>query len=291
MTQSHTQPSVRATLVAAMLILAGCGNTIEPYRGGASATGGAAAEQGGAAGTNSPASGSGGTTPGTAGRTGPGPGPNGSGGRAAGTGGIAGTPVPVGTGGRVVVLPLPWTDDFESNAAGGGAKGWLADPEDTTGRWTVAMDGTTKVLQEQNAVTTLSRIVGGDIAWGDMKVEVRVKFATVTASSLALVGVRFNDFDHYYFVHLQGDGAVKIRKRIAGSTTDLVTYKSNIPLVAGTWYTLGFGFQGTTVTAYYNGAVVGMPLTEIAASLSSGGIMLGIQNGSASFDDIKVVVP
>jgi hypothetical protein len=292
MTATRSAPfSLRTATLGALLVAVGCANAIEPYRGGSAAMGGT---DGGAigAGTGGTASGSGGGAPGSGGGpAGSGPGTPASGGRTGIPTGMAGISGATGSGGQAVMLALPWTADFESDAVGGGAKGWVQDPEDVTGKWTVVMDGTTRVLQEQNTVTTLSRIVGGDIAWTDMKVEMRVRFSTVTSSSLALLGVRFNDFDHYYFVHLQGDGAVKIRKRIAGSTTDLVTYKSNIPLATGVWYTLGFGFQGTTVTAYYNGAVVGTPVTEIAASLASGGIMLGIQNGAASFDDVKVAVP
>ena len=44
------------------------------------------------------------------------------------------------------------------------------------------------------------------------------------------------------------------------------------------------------MTLSYNGTVVGT-MTETAASLPAGGIMLGVQTGVASFDDVKVAVP
>jgi hypothetical protein len=282
--------TLRFAVLGALLALAGCANGIESY-GDQPATGGANGQAGGGTGSGGSPSGGTGSSVGTGNGSGTGGriGSDGSGGIRGTGGAIVGPP---GSGGRtsVPVFSLPWTDDFEANTVNSPAVGWIKDPKDVVGQWAVAMDGTTKVLQELTSVSSISRIVGGDAAWTDMKVEVRVKFSTVSSSSLAVLGVRFVDFDNYYFAHLQGDGALKIRKRIAGSTTDLVTYKSNVPLVVGTWYTIGFTFQGTTVTLSYNGAAVGT-MTELAASLPAGGIMLGVQTGAASFDDVKVTAP
>jgi hypothetical protein len=181
-------------------------------------------------------------------------------------------------------------DDFETDAPIGQTPRWRPDPSDTTGKWMIVTDGSTKVLQEQVAVSSMSLIVGGDVAWTDQKVETKVKFTTVTSSSIAYVVVRFVDFKNYYFLEFKGDGSMKIRKRITSSTTDLVSYKTKVALVAGTWYGIAFGFQGNTVTAFLDGAAVGT-MTETAASLPMGGIALGFQDGSGSFDDVKVTLP
>jgi Concanavalin A-like lectin/glucanases superfamily len=266
------------------LLLAGfgCAGGAEPYQGTGAGTGGATAAGGGNG------SGSGGNSTGTGGSA------TGTGGGVVGTGGKAGTGGVTGTGGRPAAPPrftLPWMDDFEANAVNGDASGWIKDPGETIPKWAVVMDGTTKVLQEQAAVSAASFIVGGDVGWTDQKVEAKVKFPAITSSSLALVAVRFVDFDNYYFLHLKGDGSMKIRKRIGGSTTDLVAYKSGTALVAGTWYTIGFGFSGTTVTAYLNGMVVGT-MTDSPPSLPAGGIALGFQDAAGgSFDDVKVTAP
>jgi hypothetical protein len=181
-------------------------------------------------------------------------------------------------------------DDFEADAANGGASGWIQDPKDTTGKRAVVTDGTTKVLQEQVEVTSQSMVVGGDAAWTDQKVEAKVKFTTVTSSSLAQIAARFVDFDNYYFLEFKGDGSMKIRKRIASNTTDLISYKSKVALVADTWYTVGFGFQGDVVTIYFNGTAVGT-MTDAPASVSMGGIALGFKSASGAFDDVKVTLP
>jgi hypothetical protein len=309
MTLKEFGACLRIVAVGAGLLLYGCAKGGEPFHDlvdSGSATGGTGAVPGsGGSGVatgsgGSTATGSGGklgtggaTTAGSGGSTTTGSGGStvtGSGGRL-GTGGSTTT---TGTGGKTVGparLVLPWMDNFESNTVGGGATGWIKNPDDTVGVWAVAMDGTTKVIQE-TAANTDSKcwLVGGDIAWTDYKVEARVKFPTVASENLALIAVRFVDFENYYFVHLKGDGTMKIRKRIGGSTTDLVSYKSGAALTAGTWYTIAFGFQGATVTAYLNGTNVGTML-DPSLSLTAGGIALGFQNGAGSFDDVKVTAP
>ncbi|MES1172403.1 MAG: LamG-like jellyroll fold domain-containing protein [Bacteroidota bacterium] len=297
-------PRPRPAVVLGLLsVVVGCASGLESVSsgGGAGAGGGGASGLGGGTSGSGAQTGSGGSGMvggGTGGAVGAAGAVGSSGGRTgAGSGGAApGSGGAIGTGGKAGGTPpvrfvLPWIDTFESNTPGGAATGWIKNPKDLTGMWTVAADGGTKVLQETVVVSDLSMIVGGDVAWTDQKVEARVKFnGTVSTDVLALLSARFVDFDNYYFLHLKGDGSMKIRKRINGSTTDLVTYKSGTPLTAGTWYTMGFGFQGSTVTAYLNGNAVGT-MTEAAASHPAGGIALGVQDAAASFDDVKVTAP
>ncbi len=299
---SDLQPVV--LLAGTLLGAVSCGGGIEAYHsnmmggsggtdagtgGGIGATGATGAT--GGAGTGGAASGTGGlpSSKGTGGSA------SGTGGRVSGTGGgvgSGGTGVLTGSGGRAGVarLVLPWMDDFEADAANGGAVGWIQDPADSKGKWAVVTDGTTKVLQEQVAVSSQSMIVGGDSAWTDQKVEAKVKFTTVTSSSVAQIAARFVDLDNYYFLEFKGDGSMKIRKQIAGSTNDVIAYKSKVALVAGTWYTIGFGFQGNVVTIYFNGVAVGT-MTEAPASLAMGGIALGFKSASGAFDDVTVTLP
>lgn len=294
--------AAHAMSLACTVVALGCGPGLEPYKPTAG-TGGAAAGTGGTAGSGSgsggaaPAGSGGVTAPGTGGanNTGTGGASSGTGGRAPGTGGTPGSGGATGTGGPgAPLLPLPWSDNFESNAVNGGAAGWIKDPADATAKWAVVMDGPSKVLQEQATVSSTSLIVGGDIAWADQKVEARVKFTTVSSSSLALVAARFVDFDNYYFLHLKGDGSIKVRKRIvvsgSTSTIDVLSYKSGTPLVAATWYTVAVEIKGNVVTAYLNGTAVGT-MMETAVSLARGGIALGFQDAAGSFDDVKVTQP
>ena len=285
----------KASLVAfvgvAAASLVGCASGGEPYDPGASGTGGKAA------GTGGTTAGSGGTTAGTGGSTASGTGGRttaGSGGATGtGSGGLTGTGgAATGTGGAVVAPPTGTTllfDDFDGSNTG--PYKWYT--ADTLGTWVVATDGASKAMQEQVVTSSLTLDVGGDIAWTDVYVEAKVKFQTFTAassSSLVYLAAHFVDVKDYYFLQFGADGSMKIRKKEAGSTTDLLSYKSKVPVVMGTVYTLGFEFQGSTVTAFLNGAAV-MSAGDPAVGLPAGGIALGTQDASASFDDVKVTAP
>ena len=152
------------------------------------------------------------------------------------------------------------------------------------------MDGASKAMQEQTVVGSLSLNVGGDIAWTDVIVEAKVNFKTfTTTSAIVYLVTRFVDAKNYYFLEFHADGSMKVRRKIAGSSTDLLQYKSQIPVVAGTVYTIAFGIKGSTVTAYLNGMAV-MSFTDTVV-LPSGGIALGTQAVAASFDDVRVTAP
>jgi hypothetical protein len=289
--------SVAVLAGAVLAAAAGCGSGIEPYHSGAMGSGGTVGGAAGGALGAPGGSGAGGAAFGTGGiRTTSGSGGAvGTGGHVVATGGsvgLGGSAAVTGSGGTAMIarLVLPWFDDFEADVVNGRASGWIQDPSDTTGKWAIAMDGTSKVLQEQVDVSSESMIVGGDSAWTDQKIEAKVKFTTVTSSSVSELAARFVDFDNYYFLEFKGDGSMKIRKRISSNTTDVVVYKSKVALVAGTWYTIGLGLQGNVATIYFNGAAVGT-MTEAAASLSMGGIALGFKSGSGAFDDVKVTLP
>lgn len=272
----------------------GCGTSVESVSGGTGGAGGGNSGSGGSPGSGGAAPGSGGSASGTGGAQSGSGGVSavGTGGRVASTGGSGVVATGGTTGGSTTLTPiltLPWMDDFEGDTAGGEIKGWIR-AGDVDGKWAVATEGGSKVLQETVATDSISLIAGGDIAWTDQKVEVKVKFATVTTSSIAYLMVRLVDVKNYYFLEFKGDGSMKVRKEIMDSTNDVLSYKTKMDLVAGTTYTVGVGFKGNVVTAYLNGAAVGT-MTENPASLSHGGIALGFKGATGSFDDVKVTLP
>jgi pectate lyase len=55
-----------------------------------------------------------------------------------------------------------------------------------------------------------------------------------------------------------------------------------------TWYTVKLEIKGSTLNAYLDG---GLMDTATDTSLTSGAIGVGIVNGSAQFDDVKVTAP
>lgn len=251
--------------------------------GGSAATAGSAAESGGSAGTPARV-GSGGGPSGSGGApndddSGAGPTASGgtlaTGGRTA-TGGSSGA----GAGGAATNQSL-FSDDFE-----GSAKSWISVPSDG---WSIVSDGT-KVFRQGTLDNQFRVSSAGDAAWTDQAVEARVKVLAFTGSStsyLAGVFARFKDLDNHYFVALQSDGHLKIKKKVGGSSTS-VSSQADATIAAGTWYTVRLTVKGSTLTADLDGKQV---LTVNDPDIPSGGIAVGTKNATAEFDDVKVTTP
>jgi len=197
-----------------------------------------------------------------------------------------------GTGGTDGASTLPpgvlLVDDFED----GDTKGWIADMNDGTnvGNWSVVTDGASKVNSEQTEYSDPSFAVGGDVAWTDQVLEAKMKFVSSSSSSpIAYLAIRLTTKKTYYFLELHANdtnGSLKIRKRVDGSTIDLVgSFKTGVPVVVGTWYTIGLSAVGTTIGGSFNGTSIG---TATDAELTHGGIALGVVDAVAEFDDVKV---
>jgi len=249
----------------------GATGSLVPSTGGRSATGGAPPAQLGTGGAASSTAGTGGAASSSSAAAG-----------AAGSSPRAGGGAQAGSG--TILLG----DDFED----GSTKGWLPDPSDTTGMWAVTTDPAgSKALTESVATSSISWMVGGDARWTNQRVEAKVSFTSFTDSgATAYVASRFVDFDNYYFVQMKVDGSLKLRKRIKGSTSDLVTYKSKVAVVAGDTHTFGMSIADTALVIYLDGVAVATG-TEAVASNPAGGIALGTEKLVASFDDVEVTVP
>jgi hypothetical protein len=253
--------------------LAGTGGA--PSTGGIASTGGAPMT-GGAA----PTGGATGSSTGGASNTGAD--------ASAGRGGSSGATGGGGNGGTGLPPGVLWFDNFED----GDTKGWVADADDGTnvGSWAVVTDGATKVYKEQNEYSDQSWTVGGDVAWTDQHLETKVEFvSTSNGDAIAYLAVRLTTKDTYYFLEFHANatnGSLKVRKRVSGSTTDLVSsYKTGMPVIVGTWYTIGLSAIGSTITGYFNGAPIG---NATDTELTHGGVALGIVDGVAEFDEVKV---
>jgi hypothetical protein len=229
--------------------------------------------------------------PGTGGQTGAGGAADagsGIGGRP-GTGGASDAGTSGDAGGAVLL-----SDDFES--AGVGDR-WITDPAlgGDCGDWAVLADGDTHVYQEQMSCSSNpSWAAGGDTRWTDMTVQVQVKLVTPSSSTRIVVAVRFQDEKNYYVLEYTPDGKIKLRTKIAGSSTDVATNASNarVPVVTGAWNTIGLSVSGpasaSTVSASLNGNPV---LTGTATGLASGGVAIGAQAAVAAFDNVIVTRP
>ena len=250
----------------------GSGNDAgEPGSGGSGDTGGT--------------SGSGGTTSGTGGT-----GATNTGGATTGgatTGGTGGTTSPMGgTGGTMPRPPgrptiaLPYTDDFETSMA--------ADWRFISVPWSVTDDAGNQVLQLSgtgDSETTWA--VGGDRNWTDVRVEMRVKF--VSGEPMILLSPRWRDADSYAFVEYEMEDKPKLRRKIAGSTADIITTEETMTFTAGQWHTVAVTLVGTMATLEIDGTVLGMG--SDSTPVPSGGIGIAVENGIVAIDDVSVTVP
>jgi hypothetical protein len=232
---------------------------------GGSGVGGSVGAGGSAAGGGSGGTGSGGAGGSTA-----------TGGAGGGTGGRIG-----GTGGSVA--GTLFFDDFETPHP----MVWAAN---TTGDWSVVMDGATKVYK-QNTLTNNFRVAAnGNVAWTDMTIEAKVKvlaFGGQGTSYFAAVYARFRDVDNHYYLALRTDGRLAIRAKVGGSNSTLGSAFDG-PVAPNTWYTVKLEVVGSTLRAYLDGALKGM-VTD--TSVTSGGIAVGATNATAEFDDVRVTGP
>jgi len=244
----------------------GSGSSTLPQAGGASA-GAGTSSHGGTGG------GSAGTTTSAAGGGHAGSSAGASVGGATGSSGSGGT--------KPASTALPFSEDFEDGAANGFIP---YNDQGTPGPWVVVADGAGKIYQPQAAVSALELAVGGSTTWTDVAMTVKVRLND--ADTDARVILRFKEPKTYLVVEM-AEGKYKLRGRAAGSTTDLVAPSPKPVITAGTWYTVGVTAKGTTVTLTLDGKPIGSPVMCNAA-ISNGGIAVGADSGSASFDDISV---
>lgn len=102
--------------------------------------------------------------------------------------------------------------------------------------------------------------------------------------------MRFQDKDNYYFIEYGGDGDLKLRKRVDGSTPELSSEGLDQPAVAGEWVELSFTARGSNLEARVGGQLIGSTIVD--TDLASGGIAIGVkENAAVEFDDVRVTVP
>jgi hypothetical protein len=272
------------------------GGAGSPSRGGASAAGGATTNSGNggsiARGGSIVASGgssSGGFTssggaPGTGGTLGT-AGSTATGGNGAKGGGVGASGGSTGKAGEQIFL-----DDFED----GNSEGWI--PADTYGMWSVMTQAPSlSYVVTASGGKTMS--VGGDSSWVDQLVESKVKLVSTGGSPVIRIMGRWKALKSFLVLEFRpGDasdpeGDMKLRQTLDGGTTDLCRYKPSSAL-GSEWNTIGFAVKGNVATIYFDGApVVADKVCSVGAELNSGGVALGMEAGTAAFDDVRVSIP
>lgn len=185
-----------------------------------------------------------------------------------------------------------FADDFED----GNDAGWVADVadgDDLVGNWeVVATEEGQAYAQLDTSSSDESWAVGGNINWTDISFDVRFRFTDESSieDAIVMLGVRFQDKDNYYFIEYGGDGDLKIRKRVDGSTPELSSEDLDAAAVAGEWIDVNFTARGDSLEARVDGQLIGSAVLD--TDLDSGGIALGVrENAAVEFDDVRVTVP
>jgi len=280
---------------------AGTGGGDEGGGGTPSTSGGSPASSGGASsqtGGSSPVGSGGNVSGGTAGSSGGSAAQGGaaSGGSTMKSGGATSTGGVTAKGGASSVTTPGSTllsDDFEDRDA---SDWYAADMNGTRGvslqdaSYAYVMTATDKALS-----------VGGNVTWTDQKLEAKVKFLEAANSPVIYLMARWAEAKSYIVIEFRPGtasspkGDMKLRQTDGGSTSDLCRYKP-ASVLPNTWYTIGVsvsGGQGSTATLLFNGepVVADAACTLSKAGPAAGGVALGVQNGSAAFDDVRVLVP
>jgi hypothetical protein len=253
----------------------GTGGVVGSGNGGTVGTGNGGSGSGGTVGSgNGGAGGRGGTTATTGGG-----GTVGSGTGGSGTGGVGAG----GTGPATTLL----VDTFEPGT-NDGKHSWIS-PDSTIGSWALVADGANTVFREGTVVSSEVKSISGNLAWTNQVIEVR---ARVTGGDIGSVRVmvygRYTDDKNYFFLEMS-QSQIKVRKKIAGSSVDIGRYKfpSTAPLQPNTWYTVKLELVGSTFRGWFNGAPTD-PIVDMGTPFPMGGIGVGVNDGSADFDDVKV---
>lgn len=197
--------------------------------------------------------------------------------------GAAGVPEPSGP-----FETLVFQDDFEDDTEGGGAAQWT--PTESASNWTVLADGGNQYYAptEDSGDRNLT-YAGSD--WTDMTLQVDVRTSDQTDSGTRFyVGVRAtldNAKLNYYFVRFEVDENGKFGYYVGDSTTE-VADADPPELQEDVWHTVRLTVEGSTLTAEINDELIG---TATASGISAGGIALGVDGGTAEFDNVYVWVP
>jgi hypothetical protein len=181
---------------------------------------------------------------------------------------------------------LPFTDDFES-----GAGKWT----EVDGDWSPVIENRYyRVIYPGSGTSSRRSYYNGTYAstWTDYAVQARVKVETPTADNRwGMLMVRWQDSDNYYYLAFQGDGRLRIRKYVGGSSSTMGTVDPD--LSKDVWYTLKLEVSGDA-TPVLRASVDGTPVLTVTdtsgSPFTAGTCALGSYQGTTQFDDVVVTV-
>ena len=141
------------------------------------------------------------------------------------------------------------------------------------------------VFQGVAAGSDFTTQVSGNTAWTDVTISADVKVTAGSSYQVSIYG-RFTTWDSFYIMYMDDAGQVQVRRRLNGSTTTLGT-KSKPAMVPaiGSQHNFKLDIHGSTINAYVDDV---LRVTTTDTMLPTGGLGLGISNGTAEFDNVVV---
>lgn len=183
----------------------------------------------------------------------------------------------------LLLAVAPWAEAqplFSDNFNDGNANGWTT----TSGSWSVATDRTPVYRVGANGGNVRSN--AGNTAWTNYSVQARIKplsFSSASSVRWASLLGRYRDTGNYYYVALQNDNVLRLRRFVGSSSTTLA--ERSFTVTTGTWYTVRLDLNGTALSVFVNGA---LQLSANDSAISSGRIAVAAYGASASYDDVVV---
>jgi pectate lyase len=169
---------------------------------------------------------------------------------------------------------------FSDNFNDGNANGWTP----TSGSWSVATDGTPVYRVGSNGGNVRSNT--GSASWTNYSVQARIKPLAFSSSTsirwVSLLG-RYRDTGNYYYVALQNDNMLRLRRFVGSSSTTLA--ETALTVTTNTWYTVRLEMNGSALRVFVNDA---LRLSATDSTFPSGRIAVGAYGASASYDDVVV---
>lgn len=212
-----------------------------------------------------------------------------SGGASSGGASSAGETSEGGSAGSAEPVVLPFFDDFED----GDTADWTAPSFEV-----VEDDDGNHVLRAPTLTSNLEAHIG-DETWTDVRIELRLKFATIETEDarMQIMGrVNGSMANHAFYLYVgaeAGSYGGLIEMTTSGGEVMLFGEGFDVAeqLVADRWYTLVLLIEGDTSTAYLDGVEV-MSITGTVTE--SGDVALtasSATDGIVYFDDISITEP
>jgi hypothetical protein len=175
-----------------------------------------------------------------------------------------------------------WSEAFSDSFTTGAASGWTA----SGGAWTA---GGAEGIYKAPALNGVQLAHYSGSSWSDYSVSASLRIdgaGSGQTPSIGLLGRYQNASNMYYLRYNLNDQKLQLVKIVGGQNTILRSVDQTI--ANGEWHRFSLRFQGSTITAYFDGQ---QAFSLVDSSLSSGGIGLRAYNAAGSFDDVVVLTP